>query len=191
MRGPLPTTNWVVPGLLMCGAEPTGQAAARLVAFGMRSFVCLQAELSELPYRRRAERACADGLEFVHEPIEDGATFEAEEALLPLVAHIVSTVRGGTPVYVHCKGGHGRSGIVVACVLGELYPHLTAAEVLARVQAYHDARANPRGTLRVRPRSPQTAAQRRQAETVLRRRSASCVRTARELLLVSGAPLRA
>ena len=30
-----------------------------------------------------------------------------------------------------------------ACALGELDPALTAAEVLGRVQAYHDARANP------------------------------------------------
>ena len=45
MRGPLPTSNWVVPGLLLCGAEPDGPAALRLVMLGVRVFVCLQSEL--------------------------------------------------------------------------------------------------------------------------------------------------
>ena len=186
MRGPLPTSNWVVPGLLLCGAEPDGPAALRLVMLGVRVFVCLQSELPSdrpLPYRAHAERGSSSAddepLEFVHEPIPDGTTFR-EEALRELVERVAAAVRVGRPVYVHCRGGHGRTGVVVACVLGELYPALTAAEVLGRVQAYHDARANPCGTLLVRPRSPQTAAQRRQAEARLARRPANCVRSVRE-----------
>jgi len=202
MRGPLPTSNWVVPGLLLCGAEPDGPAALRLVMLGVRVFVCLQSELPSdrpLPYRAHAERGSSSAddepLEFVHEPIPDGTTFR-EEALRELVERVAAAVRVGRPVYVHCRGGHGRTGVVVACVLGELYPALTAAEVLGRVQAYHDARANPCGTPRERQRersslfgqvfgapgirSPQTAAQRRQAEACLARRPANCVRSVRE-----------
>ena len=156
MRGPLPTSNWVVPGLLLCGAEPDGPAALRLVMLGVRVFVCLQSELPSdrpLPYRAHAERGSSSAddepLEFVHEPIPDGTTFR-EEALRELVERVAAAVRVGRPVYVHCRGGHGRTGVVVACVLGELYPALTAAEVLGRVQAYHDARANPCGTLHPR-----------------------------------------
>ena len=182
MRGPLPTSNWVVPGLLLCGAEPDGPAALRLVMLGVRVFVCLQSELPSdrpLPYRAHAERGSSSAddepLEFVHEP----TTFR-EEALRELVERVAAAVRVGRPVYVHCRRGNDRTGLVVACVLGELYPALTAAEVLGRVQAYHDARANPCGTLLVRPRSPQTAAQRRQAEARLARRPANCVRSVRE-----------
>ena len=191
MRGPLPTSNWVVPGLLLCGAEPDGAAALRLVMLGIRVFVCLQSELPSdrpLPYRARAERGStsADGpLEFVHEPIPDGTTFR-EEALQGLVERVAAAAWAGRPVYVHCRGGHGRTGVVVACVLGELYPALTAAEVLGRVQAYHDARANPCGTLLLRPLSPQTAAQRRQAEARLARRPANCVRSVREVCRCMG-----
>ena len=177
MRGPLPTSNWVVPGLLLCGAEPDGPAALRLVMLGVRVFVCLQSELPSdrpLPYRAHAERGSSSAddepLEFVHEP----TTFR-EEALRELVERVAAAVRVGRPVYVHCRGGHGRTGVVVACVLGELYPALTAAEVLGRVQAYHDARVDPCGML-----WQLCSAQRRQAEACLARRPANCVRSVRE-----------
>ena len=161
MRGPLPTSNWVVPGLLLCGAEPDGPAALRLVMLGVRVFVCLQSELPSdrpLPYRAHAERGSSSAddepLEFVHEP----TTFR-EEALRELVERVAAAVRVGRPVYVHCRRGNDRTGLVVACVLGELYPALTAAEVLGRVQAYHDARVDPCGML-----WQLCSAQRRQAE---------------------------
>ena len=106
MRGPLPTSNWVVPGLLLCGAEPDGPAALRLVMLGVRVFVCLQSELPSdrpLPYRAHAERGSSSAddepLEFVHEPIPDGTTFR-EEALRELVERVAAAVRVGRPVYV-------------------------------------------------------------------------------------------
>ena len=177
MRGPLPTSNWVVPGLLLCGAEPDGPAALRLVMLGVRVFVCLQSELPSdrpLPYRAHAERGSSSAddepLEFVHEP----TTFR-EDALRELVERVAAAVWAGRPVYVHCRGGHGRTGVVVACVLGELYPALTAAEVLGRVQAYHDARVDPCGML-----WQLCSVQRRQAEACLARRPANCVRSVRE-----------
>jgi hypothetical protein len=57
---------------------------------------------------------------------------------------------------VHCRGGHGRTGTLVATMLGRLYglPYSTA---LRYTQGYHDTRVYPQGV-----RSPQTAVQRAQ-----------------------------
>ena len=50
--------------------------------------------------------------------------------------------------------GRGRTGLVAACLLGELYPQLTADDALARVDAYYRLRgADVEGT------SPETDAQ--------------------------------
>ena len=63
----------------------------------------------------------------------DGHVF-AEDDLHNLVCKVVAWVHSGTCVYVHCRGGHGRTGIVVACVLAVLY-HIPPGETLHRINA--------------------------------------------------------
>jgi hypothetical protein len=55
-----------------------------------------------------------------------------------------------------CRGGHGRTGTLVAVMLGRLYD-LPASGALRLTQAYHDCRIYPQGV-----RSPQTTVQRAQ-----------------------------
>ena len=43
-------------------------------------------------------------------------------------------------LYVHCWGGHGRTGTAVGVALGILFPSLSPQECLNRVQFYHDLR---------------------------------------------------
>ena len=45
-------------------------------------------------------------------------------------------------VVIHCWGGCGRSGIVAACVLGALYPTLTADEAIGHVNSYFRLRSD-------------------------------------------------
>ena len=54
------------------------------------------------------------------------------------------------------RGGHGRTGTLVAVMLGRLYD-LPASTALRLTQAYHDTRVYPQGV-----RSPQTTVQRAQ-----------------------------
>lgn len=69
----------------------------------------------------------------------------------------------GEKLYIHCWGGHGRTGTLVAVLLGRLYnlPYTTA---LRYTQAFHDARVYPQGV-----RSPQTPVQRAQVGSVIQR----------------------
>ena len=62
----------------------------------------------------------------------------------------------GERLYIHCWGGHGRTGTLVATMLGRLYnlPYTTA---IRYCQAFHDSRMYPQGV-----RSPQTPVQRAQ-----------------------------
>jgi len=55
-----------------------------------------------------------------------------------------------------CRGGHGRTGTLVATMLGRLYG-LPFSSAMRHTQAYHDTRLYPQGV-----RSPQTAVQRAQ-----------------------------
>jgi len=42
-------------------------------------------------------------------------------------------------IYIHCKGGHGRSGLVVACLLCYMY-NITSEEALKLTNIYHNKR---------------------------------------------------
>jgi protein-tyrosine phosphatase len=66
------------------------------------------------------ERAEGVGLEVLGLPIPDGGTpayAGLERAHRELVEQVVSQLREGKTVVVHCQGGYGRSGLVAASVL--------------------------------------------------------------------------
>jgi hypothetical protein len=73
----------------------------------------------------------------------------------------IERVLRGERLYVHCWGGHGRTGTLISVMLGRLYnlPYTTA---MRYCQAFHDSRVYPQGV-----RSPQTPVQRAQVTPVL------------------------
>ena len=73
------------------------------------------------------------------------------------VGTIIKNLSTGEKVYVHCKGGHGRSGIVVACLLCYLYK-ITPPEALSKTTRYHSRRKEMRDKWR-KMGSPQTRSQ--------------------------------
>lgn len=137
--GPHDTSNYVLPGRLLAGSYPGGRSESEhvaklraLLAAGVDTFVCLQ-ETRELhsrfrPYigtlrrlsgEREGKDDC-DPLDFWHCPIPDGhitTTHQLEAA----VATIVDRLKAGRVVYVHCWGGHGRTGTVIAALLVKVY----------------------------------------------------------------------
>ena len=81
------------------------------------------------------ERAEGVGLRVRHLPIRDGGTpaTEAAGAFAELVDAVLDELRAGATVVVHCRGGLGRSGLVVAAVLTS--SGLTADEAIAAVRS--------------------------------------------------------
>jgi hypothetical protein len=150
--------NWLIPGRVMAGRYPnstpwgskTGSPTAQesrahldqLIAAGVDTFVCLQAEVPAqdaeggasgwpgtglmpagfrryLPDAVAAARAAgrAEQPRFVRFPITDFGVPDMA-TLLPLVAALADDVRRGASVpYLHCWGGRGRAGTIGACLL--------------------------------------------------------------------------
>lgn len=180
--GPTPESNWVIPGLLLVGAYPASQSDEEttellggILRCGVRKFVCLQLEyVSEVteaawrsgaalrPYFQDAQRlaGAAVPLSFAHVPIVDcGITDDSK--VLRLAEALAGDLAAGQVVYLHCWGGHGRTGTVVSILLHLLYG-LSAADAMRRCQAVHDLRRCP-----VDVGSPQTQPQRDQVARVL------------------------
>ncbi len=77
---------------------------------------------------------------FLHIPIPDAAT-TADDAVIAGVDSLCKMLltRPTSVIYVHCKGGHGRTGTIVALVLCRLYG-ISAKQAVTYVQIAHYAR---------------------------------------------------
>lgn len=163
----------------------TNRILTTLLESGINTFVCLQAEVNinipDLawksghglrPYIRDAQKILSKArhtcspritqqkIDFLHLPIIDG-NVTTDSALNKLAIDCCDRVLRGEKLYIHCWGGHGRTGTLVSIMLGRLYdfPYTTA---MRYTQAYHDSRVYPQGV-----RSPQTPVQRAQVRALV------------------------
>jgi atypical dual specificity phosphatase len=102
---------WVEPGRVLACAYPRREAAlARLAAQGVSLLINLH-ERPHLP-----GRLVRHGLAELHLPVKD-FTPPAPEQIERGVDAIAGAVAAGKRVAVHCGGGLGRTGTLLACYL--------------------------------------------------------------------------
>merc|ERR1719409_2253483 len=99
-------------------------------------------------------------LKFVHFPIEDCSVGD-DDAVLELAEQLVEHLLHGETLYVHCWGGHGRTGTLICIMLHMMY-EMEAIDAMRRCQFVHDLRRVP-----IQVGSPQTQAQRNQVCRVI------------------------
>lgn len=137
------------------------------LAVGVDSFLCLQPweELARrfVPYASVAKRLMeedeelartrsqalgvprekgAKALEFLHLPMPDGGVTE-DEKLRTALGVIVEKIQKGRILYVHCWGGHGRTGTLI-CGLLVAYYGLTTRQAQEYYMQAHTQRSSPR-----------------------------------------------
>ena len=101
---------WIEPGRLLAGPYPGAAAEVdALRELGVASFVDLTEEGELEPY------SVPDGMRHVRMPIEDFGC--ASEEQMSATLDVIDEALGLGAVFVHCRGGCGRTGTVVACWL--------------------------------------------------------------------------
>lgn len=170
--------------------QETFQLLSSILKCGVKKFVCLQLEyvphVTEAawksgaalrPYFEDVKRLVREkakypnlandpivvdevNLKFEHCPIVDCGVTD-DDVVLHLAEELVGDISRGEVIYLHCWGGHGRTGTVVSIMLHLMYG-LNAKEAMRRCQAVHDLR---KCILHVG--SPQTEQQRDQVVRVL------------------------
>eukprot|EP01047_Picozoa_sp_COSAG01_P006103 COSAG01_NODE_218_length_21548_cov_7.916919_4_plen_489_part_00 len=166
--GPGQCTNWLIPGRLLCGEMPEPRERTHQNLAAVTHFVDLTELDVPLQFRAQAEaRALAAGVApptFVRHTIEEFSTGSADAVLAAVSSVMQALAEDPTAVvYLHCRAGHGRTGMVAALVIGLTYPTLSIDEVMTYIQEAHDDRIDSWNEWR----SPETDPQRNYARTMI------------------------
>ena len=158
---PIPNSYWVVPGKLLAGEYPIDRGDAesltRLRNAGISAFVDLTREREQATDRTRRLRPYAGMLRaetYQRFPIRDHHPPHSPTQTAAILDAIDGHIAAGRIVYVHCRGGVGRTGTVIGCWL--VRQGYTGEAALQRVQELWDTC----GKSQERPVSPERSRQR-------------------------------
>lgn len=102
--------DWMIPGRLGAMSVPGPEDLFRLRQAGVSLLVSL---LAETPPDELVQRT---GLRLLRLPVENWRA-PAEEQIREFVAEVRAELAAGGRVAVHCYGGVGRTGTMIACYL--------------------------------------------------------------------------
>jgi ADP-ribosylglycohydrolase len=119
---PLPNSYWVYPGRLLAGEYPGGVTPehtrlrlAALLAAGVDCFIDLT-QPQELPAYQSEVPA---GVDYFRKPIPDHGLPGKRALMAETLDCVRDALRAGRRVYLHCRAGIGRTGMVAGCLLAE------------------------------------------------------------------------
>jgi hypothetical protein len=152
---PIPDSYWADPGRLLAGPLPSHadravlrQRVSLLLELGVRTVIDLRTPNEPPSIRALLDKLAVGELDpvWLGVPILDGAAPTVAQMQSILDAIDASLARGRA-VYVHCQGGLGRTGTVVACWWirhGKHDPEGALAELLrCRLGQPHGERPSP------------------------------------------------
>ena len=146
--------SYFIKNRAMFGSFPTQEAVTELESEGVRHFVNLTFDEEDklTPYTTKYN--------YIHFPIIDRrapSNWQEFAKFILILSHIITDLPSGEKLYLHCKGGHGRSGVVVSCILCFMFG-LRPEDAMERTTKYHSNRSVMRDKWR-KLGSPQTHSQ--------------------------------
>ncbi len=153
---PLPNSYWVIPGRLLAGEHPavadraeSRSRVGQLRLAGLDSYIDLTEPGEQPEYRHLLSKRA----EYVRSAIVDTSIPHNVSQTRELLSKIRTALAKKRGVYVHCRAGIGRTGLVIGCYLAEEERDGEAALERLNLLWRQSARAQDW------PRVPQTAEQ--------------------------------
>ena len=130
--------NYLIQDKLVYGGEPHDNVQYnKLLLYGVTAIIDLVKEKNtkkKFNYREHVPTY----ITYSHYPIKGGSTL-IDSKMKTIVNSIVDMINNGEIVYIHCMGGHGRSGVVA----GIVYSYLTKSnykDTLLYMKKMHNTR---------------------------------------------------
>jgi ADP-ribosylglycohydrolase len=131
---PLPNSYWVLPGRLLAGEYPGGptpeltrERLSRLLEAGIDCFLDLTQPQELTSY----EALLPADVDYLRCSIPDHGTPRERGEMTEIMQSLRGALREGRVVYLHCRAGIGRTGMVAGCLLAER--GLSGEEALAEL----------------------------------------------------------
>jgi hypothetical protein len=145
--------SYFIDNKAMFGSYPSQDQVVLLELLGFRYFVDLTyaTESKITPYKTNYN--------YINFPMTDREVPNDVIGFNELIYRICEIIGDRSKIYIHCKGGHGRSGIVVACVTSCFF-NISAVTALQHTNECHQRRTEMRDLWR-KIGSPQTSEQKK------------------------------
>ena len=144
IKQPTTHSNWVFQDKLALGAYPDPESGFidSLLSQGFTSFVCLQTD-EELRTFRPYRHLLPEHVQYIHFGMVDNDATATDEQLGAFVDQLSARLDANESekMYLHCWGGHGRSGSVAVLLLVKR-EGLSLADALLKANEQHKLRAH-------------------------------------------------
>lgn len=121
---------------------PAEETVNQLESNGYEIFIDLTNEKDKIiPYKNFLSKKS----KYIHYPISDKRIPKSITDFFIFLNDLVVIIKS-KKIYIHCRGGHGRAGLFVACLLKHLNPEILQNQALKIVYDNHQKRPdmNPR-----------------------------------------------
>ena len=147
--------SYFIEDICLFGSYPTQEFADHLQEMGISYFI----DLTEESDKHIIKYHLNDNTKKINYPIRDKDIPDNIRTFSGFILGLMEIIKTKKKMYVHCRGGHGRSGIVVACLI-KLYYDIDVDKALDLTYECHQKRRVMRDRWR-QLGSPQTLAQKK------------------------------
>ena len=142
--------SYFIPDKALFGSYPTTNRAKELEDMGIVQYI-------DLTYDAEVEQNYETNKPILKFPIVDRQIPDNIYEFCKFIIKLVEIINTKEKIYIHCRGGHGRAGLVVACLLCYI-DKLSPDESIKRTTFFHSQRKIMREKWR-KIGSPQTRKQ--------------------------------
>ena len=132
------TSSFFIDKKALFGSYPTQDIVNDFIKKGVKYFIDLTNDYE----KNKLNVYDVGNVNYINFPIRDRSipeNLEKFSSFVISISEIIKNLAEGEFIYIHCRGGHGRAGIIVSCLLCNIY-NISSQDSLNKTNVYHNNR---------------------------------------------------